>query len=607
MSRHFIQPKLWAPTAVVAYVEALNENMCRKIINMTDHLGYKYSSKLLSQLYVQGRQFLNHMVNCVFYEQNEIHYGVVPEVPFPVASDLIRKKFNLLFHTSKTNIHQLKANRKGFVSAKKAMAFDAIFDITPGNSLTNECSLFRFNIDVFNDLCTLFIEAKPADFMSYEQTLAERIATSKLNKPYIDTTAIHNRNKKNPVAQLYKQRAESQETIIFDFQSGFRELKRLIKQRPEQKLYYISVFRKFFAECLETGKVLSGTNIKNVRIETYLNYYVDPHGRMYDTLNFIGLPGSLKNALTPDYINYDMRACYISIMKHYIKSSYYTLDDPRVYLYNKLKNKGLMPYRYKEAKSVLKELNLREQFCSLQLNEHSEVVSSLKDLDLDYFAILDVVNNDTHIKDLRIKTTKYWDKLIKTNYMSPRRLPFYISGNRNVCRKLVATAFLQGLEANLIDVYVLNLTKTTMDTIINLNNNETLNMTFKGRPWSSIEHDGFRVHKKHTSIPKVLSYGSLSIQLEISNNTNNTPVGSQPTNTISNTTNSTTNSQSLPPLNELQKGNDFQGTGSVGVSVNTAVCSGSQKVEKHKVTKKSDWRFLTDFSTKNGKQHGTLN
>ena len=115
------------------------------------------------------------------------------------------------------------------------------------------------------------------------------------------------------------------------------------------------------------------------------------------------------------------------------------------------------------------------------------------------------------------------------------------------------------------------------------------------------------MHKKHTSIPKVLSYGTLSIQLEISNNTNNTLVGSQPTNTISNTTNSITNNQSPPPLNAMQKGNDFQGTGSVGVSVNTAVCSGSQKVEKHKVTKKSDWRFLTDFSTKNGKQHGTLN
>ena len=62
-----------------------------------------------------------------------------------------------------------------------------------------------------------------------------------------------------------------------------------------------------------------------------------------------------------------------------------------------------------------------------------------------------------------------------------------------------------------------------------------------------------------------------------------------------------------PPLNEVHMGNDFKGTDSVGVSVNTAVCSGSQKVEKHKVTKKSDWRFLTDFSTKNGKQHGTLN
>ena len=127
-------------------------------------------------------------------------------------------------------------------------------------------------------------------------------------------------------------------------------------------------------------------------------------------------------------------------------------------------------------------------------------------------------------------------------------------------------------------------------------------MTFKGRPWSSIEHDGFRVHKKHTSILKVLSYGTLSIQLEISNNTNNTLVGSQPTNTISTTTNSTTNSQSLPPLNELQKGNDFSGTDSVGVSVNTAVCSGSSKVEKRTFAKKSDWRFLTDFSTKNGKQ-----
>lgn len=88
----------------------------------------------------------------------------------------------------------------------------------------------------------------------------------------------------------------------------------------------------------------------------------------------------------------------------------------------------------------------------------------------------------------------------------------------------------------------------------------------------------------------------VSIQLEISNNTNNTLVGSQPTNTISNSNKYTTNNQSLSPLNELQKGNDFQGTDSVGVSVNTAVCSGSQKVEKHKVTKKSDWRFLTDFS-----------
>lgn len=115
------------------------------------------------------------------------------------------------------------------------------------------------------------------------------------------------------------------------------------------------------------------------------------------------------------------------------------------------------------------------------------------------------------------------------------------------------------------------------------------------------------MHKKHTSIPKVLTYGTLSIQLEISNNSNNTPVGSQPTNTISNITNSTTNNQSLPPLNEVHMGNDFQGTGSVGVSVNTAVCSGSQKVEKRTFAKKSDWRFLTDFSTKNGKQYGTLN
>lgn len=115
------------------------------------------------------------------------------------------------------------------------------------------------------------------------------------------------------------------------------------------------------------------------------------------------------------------------------------------------------------------------------------------------------------------------------------------------------------------------------------------------------------MHKKHTSIPKVLSYGTLSIQLEISNNTNNTHplVPNLPTQFPM--SNSTTNNQSLPPLNEVHMGSDFQGTGSVGVSVNTAVCSGSQKVEKHKVTKKSDWRFLTDFSTKNGKQHGTLN
>lgn len=43
-------------------------------------------------------------------------------------------------------------------------------------------------------------------------------------------------------------------------------------------------------------------------------------------------------------------------------------------------------------------------------------------------------------------------------------------------------------------------------------------------------------------------------------------------------------------------GNDFQGTGSVGVSVNTAVYSGSQKVEKRTFAKKSDWRNMTDFN-----------
>lgn len=84
-------------------------------------------------------------------------------------------------------------------------------------------------------------------------------------------------------------------------------------------------------------------------------------------------------------------------------------------------------------------------------------------------------------------------------------------------------------------------------------------------------------------------------------------MGTPPIPTTSTTTNPPNNNQSLSPLNEVHLGNDFAGTDSVGASVNTAVYSGSSKVEKHKVAKKSDWRFLTDFSTKNGKQYGTLN
>ena len=431
---------------------------------------------------------------------------------------------------------------------------------------------------------------------SYDEKLDDVVEQAKVRvlRKNIDITAIHSARRKNPMSALYKCREISQETIIFNFKSGFKHIKELIKQNPTKKLYYTCIFRKFYIDCLNNGVLLEGKSITDSIVETYLNYYVDQYGRMYDTINFIGLPGSLKDALTPDYINFDMRSCYTSIMSHYVDSSYYKIKDHKRYFYKKLNIN--MPYN--DAVPVLKVLTLREQFSSAELNKWSEVVELLEAHKLDT-NILDKFNNNSHIKDLRAKTIQFWDKrIVEPTYTSPRGLSYALSGTKSNKRKVVATATLQGLEANLIDNYVFGLTKHDIDVIKRYNSETSLSVIvshFKNHtfmPWSSIEHDGLRVHKKHLHlVPNQLKYGTLAVELV--NKTHVTEISTKPnfTNSSASTHNSTISTPPNPyhcPLNELGYAPLNGVDTALDVCRNAKVYNNSQFYEKFMVSKTSD-------------------
>lgn len=592
----YLQTKLYAPKKVIEFVESLATNMVKTITFQTNRKNITYTKYQSRQLKKQSRHLINHFVNSVFYKGNELDVSESPYFPFPLSSEFIRKNFNLLMSTSQTKECFLLNGQSGFLSFKKANANFNIFEYTGWDSTKNECTRVRLCQDVYEQLCTLFLTALPNDLCSYDEKLEDIVEQAKVRvlRKNIDITAIHSARRKNPMSALYKCREISQETIVFNFKSGFKHIKELIKQNPTKKLYYICVFRKFYIDCLNNGVLLDGNSITNSIVETYLNYYVDQYGRMYDTLNFIGLPGSLKDALTPDYINFDMRSCYTSIMSHFVDSSYYKIKDHKRYFYKKLNIN--MPFN--DAVPVLKVLTLREQFSSAELNDRSEVVEMLKAYNLD-ISILDKFNKDANIKDLRAKTIQFWDKrIVEPTYTSPRSLSYALSGTKSNKRKVVATATLQGLEANLIDNYVFGLTKHDMDTISKYNSETSLSVIvshFKNHsfmPWSSIEHDGLRIHKKHLHlVPPQLKYGTLAVDLV--NKTRVVEISTEPnsTNSSASTHNSTTNTTPNPYhylLNEL--GNiPLNGVDThLDVCRNAKVYNNSQFYEKFMVSKTSD-------------------
>lgn len=591
----YLQTKLYAPKKVIEFVESLATNMVKTITFQTNRKNITYTKYQSRQLKKQSRHLINHFVNSVFYKGNELDVSESPYFPFPLSSEFIRKNFNLLMSTSQTREDFLLNGQSGFISFKKANANFNIFEYTGWDSTKNECTRVRLCQDVYEQLCTLFLTAPPNDLCSYDEKLDDIVEQAKVRvlRKNIDITAIHSARRKNPMSALYKCREISQETIVFNFKSGFKHIKELIKQNPTKKLYYTTVFRKFYIDCLNNGVLLDGNSITNSVIETYLNYYVDQYGRMYDTINFIGLPGSLKNALTPDYINFDMRSCYTSIMSHFVDSSYYKIKDHKRYFYKKLNIN--MPFD--DAVPVLKVLTLREQFSSAELNDRSEVVEMLKATNLD-ISILDKFNNNIHIKDLRAKTIQFWDKrIVEPTYTSPRGLSYALSGTKSNKRKVVATATLQGLEANLIDNYVFGLTKHDIDVISKYNSETSLSVIvsyFKDHsfmPWSSIEHDGLRVHKKHLHlVPDQLKYGTLAVDL-----VNKTHVGisteSNFTNSSASTYQYTNNTLPNPyhcPLNDV--GNTpLNGVDThLDVCRNAKVYNNSQFYEKFIVSKTSD-------------------
>ena len=590
----YLQTKLYAPKKVIEFVESLATNMVKTITFQTNRKNITYTKYQSRQLKKQSRHLINHFVNSVFYKGNELDVSESPYFPFPLSSEFIRKNFNLLMSTSQTKECFLLNGQSGFLSFKKANANFNIFEYTGWDSTKNECTRVRLCQDVYEQLCTLFLTAPPNDLCSYDEKLDDIVEQAKVRvlRKNIDITAIHSARRKNPMSALYKCREISQETIVFNFKSGFKHIKELIKQNPTKKLYYTCIFRKFYIDCLNNGVLLEGKSITDSIVETYLNYYVDQYGRMYDTLNFIGLPGSLKDALTPDYINFDMRSCYTSIMSHFVDSSYYKIKDHKRYFYKKLN----IALPFKDATPILKVLTLREQFSSAELNDRSEVVEMLKAHNLDT-SILKDFNNNVHIKDLRAKTIQFWNKrIVEQSYTSPRGLSYALSGTKNAKRKVVATATLQGLEANLIDNYVFGLTKHDMDTISKYNSETSLSVIvshFKNHtfmPWSSIEHDGLRVHKKHLHlVPSQLKYGTLAVDLvnktEISTESNFTNSSAS---TLQSTTNGTSPNPYHCPLNELGH-TPLNGVDThLDVCRNAKVYNNSQFYEKFMVSKTSD-------------------
>lgn len=589
----YLQTKLYAPKKVIEFVESLATNMVKTITFQTNRKNITYTKYQSRQLKKQSRHLINHFVNSVFYKGNELDVSESPYFPFPLSSEFIRKNFNLLMSTSQTKECFLLNGQSGFLSFKKANANFNIFEYTGWDSTKNECTRVRLCQDVYEQLCTLFLTAPPNDLCSYDEKLDDIVEQAKVRvlRKNIDITAIHSARRKNPMSALYKCREISQETIVFNFKSGFKHIKELIKQNPTKKLYYTCILRKFYIDCLNNGVLLEGKSITDSIVETYLNYYVDQYGRMYDTLNFIGLPGSLKDALTPDYINFDMRSCYTSIMSHFVDSSYYKIKDHKRYFYKKLN----IALPFKDATPILKVLTLREQFSSAELNDRSEVVEMLKAHNLGT-SILKDFNNNVHIKDLRAKTIQFWDKrIVEQSYTSPRGLSYALSGTKNAKRKVVATATLQGLEANLIDNYVFGLTKHDMDTISKYNSETSLSVIvshFKNHsfmPWSSIEHDGLRVHKKHLHlVPSQLKYGTLAVDLV---NKTGISINLNTTNSSASTyqyTNSTLPNPYHCPLNELGH-TPLNGVDThLDVCRNAKVYNNSQFYEKFMVSKTSD-------------------
>ena len=194
-----------------------------------------------------------------------------------------------------------------------------------------------------------------------------------------------------------------------------------------------------------------------------------------------------------------------------------------MYLYDLLHTNGI-PGTYKQLETFIKTINLRFQFKPCKINPKSKVFDeSPFEYSLNKF-ICDLLNRDPRYKSLRRALKRLW-----TTYKAPRRLNL----DKNDY-KSIATYTLQGIEANLIDVLLLNMTQEQLDFIRSAPVRSNPSMNFNNVPWSSIEHDGVRIRKIYK-----LDRTTLSID----------GIGAEITSKIS--TDIQISNQALPPLPQI--------------------------------------------------------
>lgn len=516
----YIQHHLQQSKELINEIKTIAKQIHRFCLFKSQKANYSWTPQQELRHLVQVRHFLSHLFNCTFSKHGANHNYWIS---IPLSNPDIKKRFDLLFHTQYTKKHYLARGCKGIMSLKDAKALNMILKIKHGCNTTSQCTKFKFHDDIlelFKDIMLKYDNIYTTDSgkvreYSLEDRILENYARNAINKPSIVVSQIHNAKQKNPINVLYKARIKSQEPLLLDFGNAEKYHESICSlMSPYKKAIYNKSYYKFLSECLDKGRVVCGSSIKDLKIEVYLTYFVDKHGRMYDDLGFVNLKSELKDALTPDYINYDIKSCYPTIIRQLlkrekIKCSFFD-SDPKMYLYDLLHTNGI-PGTYKQLETFIKTINLRFQFKPCKINPKSKVFNeSPFEYEVNKF-ICDLLNKDTRYKSLRRALRRLW-----TTYKAPRRLNL----DKNDY-KSIATYTLQGIEANLIDVLLLNMTQEQLDFIRNAPVRSNPTLTFNNVPWSSIEHDGVRIRKIYKLAKTSLSIDGIEAEItsKISNDT----------------------------------------------------------------------------------------